>query len=101
MSTDDSTPDTGGDTTPAPPVLYSVNRSQDGAQVRSGLSLSDAQSEANILNAQARMQVGLTTSVYDERGGLVRAAQPIMASMFMGQVSQYEVRSTDGLVVSS
>lgn len=109
MSTSDARPvDAGADAdartgdpapTPTPPALYTVNRSQDGAQVRAELSLSNAQSECATLNAQARMQVGLTKPVYDERGGLVRAAQPIMASMFHGQASQYEVRSAAGLVV--
>lgn len=104
MSTGDATPTstkTNPADTPAPPALYTVNRSQDGAQVRTQLSLTDAQSECTMLNAQARMQVGLTAATYDARGGMVRAAQPIYGSMFHGQMTRYEVRSADGLVVSS
>lgn len=102
MSTKDAT-STGASTTDTPPrpALYTVNRSQDGAQVRAQLSLTDAQAECTMLNAQARMQVGLTAATYDARGGMVRAAQPIYGSMFHGQMTQYEVRSVDGLVVSS
>lgn len=91
MSTDDPTPD--------PPVTYTVSRSQDGAQVRGPMGLDDAQAECNILNAQARMQVGLTAATHDDRGGLVRAAQPIYGAMFNGEIVQYEVTSSTGLVV--
>lgn len=89
------------DPTPAvPPDLYTVNRSQDGAEVRRELSLQDAQSECAILNGQSRTQVGCTAPVYDDRGGMVRAATPIYGSMFQGQISRYEVRSMrTGLVI--
>lgn len=73
---------------PAPDPTYTVNRVQDGAQVRAELSLEDAQGECAILNAQARMPAGQTVD------GL-----PIYAGMFLGEISQYEVRSTSGLVV--
>lgn len=81
------------------PAVYSVHRSQDGAQVRAELSLDDAQAECAMLNAQARVQVGTTPAIYDRRGGMVRGTQPIYGSMFHGQVSCYEIRSADGLVI--
>lgn len=81
-SSDTPTPD------PGPMDMFSVHRCQDGAQVRAELSLEDAQSEANILNAQARTCVGQTVD------GI-----PIYGSMVLGQVSRYEVRTSSGLVV--
>jgi hypothetical protein len=81
-SSDTSTPD------PVPTDLFSVHRSQDGAQVRAELSLTDAQSECNILNAQARMNVGQTVD------GIA-----LYGSMYHGEISRYEVRSASGLVV--
>ena len=109
MSTSDATlPDAGTGTTadaptvpptPPAPVLYTVNRVADGAEVRAQLSLADAQSECATLNVQARQQVGITAPVYDARGGTVHPAQPIYGSMFQGQLAQYEVRSAAGVVV--
>src|SRR5690348_806240 len=97
--TDVSTPD--GGTTPdeatTAPSLYTPDRSQDGAVVRAELSLGDAKSECLDLNVQARQQVGLTEPVRDQRGEMIRAARPIFASMYHGEVARYEVRSADGL----
>jgi hypothetical protein len=79
---------------------YVVVRAQDGAQVRAELTLKQAREECAMLNAQARLQVGTTAPVYDERGGMVQGPAPIFGSMTFGQVSMYEVRSTAGLVIS-
>ena len=86
---------------PAPDMsgTYTVNRSQDGAQVRAQLTLGEAQSECAILNAQARQQRGVTAPVLDNRGQMVRAAEAIYGSMFHGAVARYEIRSASGLVV--
>lgn len=70
------------------PALYTVNRVQDGAQVRAELSLEDAQEEKANLNAQARLVAGQTVD------GI-----PIYGSMYHGEICRYEVRSTDGLVI--
>lgn len=71
-----------------PPALYTVHRSQDGAEVRAQLELDQATEECAILNAQARMPVGQTV------GGTA-----LYASMYHGEVARYEVRSADGLVL--
>jgi len=70
------------------PERYSVNRVQDGAEVRSQLSLDDATAEAAILNAQARQCVGQTVD-----------GTAIYGSMYHGEICRYEVRSTSGLVI--
>lgn len=70
-------------------TLYTVCRAQDGALVRSELPLDIATSECAILNAQARIAVGQT-----------RDGRAIYGSMFHGEISQYEVRSASGLVLS-
>lgn len=76
--------------TPAPaPSLYTVNRSQDGAVVRAELSIDEAKSECNILNAQARIPAGQGLD-----------GRQIYGSMFHGEISRYEVRSADGLVIA-
>lgn len=100
----DPTPVDTGTTAPAPsptpapvpvsvpdplPVLYTVNRVQDGEQVRADLPLEDAQSECNILNAQARQSVGQTLD------GIA-----IYGSMINGEISRFEVRSANGIAVT-
>lgn len=67
--------------------LCTVNRVQDGAEVRRKLKLQAAKDEAAMLNAQARVLTGQTVD------GL-----PIYASMVHGEVCRYEVRSMSGLV---
>jgi len=73
---------------------YTVNRTQDGAEVRAGLSLDDATGECAILNAQSRMQVGLTSPVRDAEQRLMGAVRPIYGSMFNGEICRYEIRLT-------
>ena len=68
---------------------FSVVRAQDGAKVRAELSLEDAHSECAVLNAQARTPVGMTVD-----------GTCIYGSMFHGEISRYEIRSDDGLVIS-
>lgn len=82
------------------PSLYSVNRSQDGAEVRAQLSLDDAKRECSNLNASARIQVGMTEAVRDAGGMTIKPSVPIFASMYHGQICTYEVRSADGLVIA-
>lgn len=82
------------------PEKCTVNRVQDGAEVRAELTVDQARSECAMLNAQARIQVGTTAPVYDERGSLERGPLPIYGSMYYGEISRYEVRSTSGLVLS-
>ncbi len=72
-----------------PSETYTVCRSQDGSLVRCELSFEDATSECAILNAQARQPAGQTVD------GIA-----IYASMYLGEVSRYEVRSASGLVLA-
>jgi hypothetical protein len=69
--------------------LYTVNRVQDGAEVRRELKLSEATDEAAMLNAQARVLTGQTVD-----------GVPIYASMIHGEVCRYEARSMSGLVLA-
>lgn len=86
MST--STPDP-STATPAP-TFYTVNRVQDGEQVRAELDIDTAKSECAILNAQARMPIGQTMD-----------GTALYASMVSGEISRFEVRSaTTPLVVA-
>jgi hypothetical protein len=73
----------------AEPQTYTVARAQDGAQVRAELTLDQAKDECAMLNAQARNAVGQTVD-----------GHPIYGSMIHGEVSRYEVRSGDGLVLA-
>jgi hypothetical protein len=77
-----------------------VHRVQDGAQDRAELTLAEARRECADLNAQARILVGTMGPVYDDNGAMVQAPAPIYASMIHGEISQYEVRSTAGLVIA-
>lgn len=83
-----------------PAQRYKVTRAQDGAEVRAELSLAQARRECGDLNAQARQQVGLTDFFRDEQGNVVTPPQPIYGSMIQGEISKYEIRSADGLVIS-
>jgi hypothetical protein len=69
--------------------LYTVNRVQDGAEVRRELGLSAAEDEVAMLNAQARVTTGQTIDGF-----------PIYGSMIRGEISRYEIRSMSGLVLA-
>ena len=68
----------------APVALYNVHRSQDGAQIITGVTLEMAQHERARLGAEARVINPETR-------------QP--TGMFMGEVVSYEVRSAAGVVI--
>ena len=74
-----------------PPQVFNVHRANDGAQVITGVSLGLARSEAARLCAEARVPMAAHDSNHPEP----RRA----TSMYMGEVSRYEVRSTEGLVI--
>ncbi len=98
-TTTDAPASTGTETPAKTPEYYTVNRVQDGAEIRSQLPLDAAQRECADLNAQARQQIGMTQAVCDHAGVTIRPAVPVFASMFHGEVCRYEVRSASGLVI--
>lgn len=83
-----------------PKKLYHVHKAQDGSQIVTGVPLAVARSEAARLNAEARVQVGTMAAVYDRDGAMVQAPAPIFAGMVHGEISRYEVRSAEGLVIA-
>lgn len=76
-----------------PAQVYNVHKVQDGSQIVTGVSLALARSEAARLNAEAR--VPLSRSAPD-----IPHTEPNRPTgMVNGEVSRYEVRTPEGIVV--
>lgn len=82
-----------------PPQTYNVCRAGDGALVVIGVPLDMARSESARLNAEARVIVRQHPAVVID-GVVTFPAYTEYAGMFMGNVTRYEVRTHDGLVIS-
>lgn len=74
-----------------PPQLHNVCRVQDGALVIREVPLKTARVEAARLNAEARVPIAQHDPDHPEP----RRA----TSMYMGEVSRYEVRTLEGIVI--
>lgn len=81
-----------------PPKTYDVVREQDGALVRIGLSLADARDQCATLNAESRVIVRHHPALVLD-GEVARPPYTEHASMYLGEVCRYEIKSQDGLVI--